>query len=267
MSVDDRVLKIVGGLRRAYPELIVSVVLVGSYLKGRVEADIDLIILYDDLVLRERGLDGDSFEEELEEFLDELAKRNGLGGVKRAGRTAEGERVDLLALSLSRFWQLLEERNPHILNYLEDGLPIVDENFFKYLQKLYKLGVFKLDEKASWQLFERASEKLIQALRVKLLLVASDCYDAIVGSAMALLMREGVKTSPSNVYEEFVKRFVEKDLFDSEMAEWIREIREIRKAVERGEIKDLRNGEIDEWIRRADRFISRVYELMKSSVQ
>ena len=267
MEMDEGVLKLARGLEKGYSGLIVSVVLVGSYVEGRRGGDLDLVVVYDDLALRERGLDEDGFESELEDFVDELARRIGFGGVKRRGGVVRGERVDLFAVSLSRFWSLLEERSPHILSYLEDGVPLVDEGFFKYLQRLYRLGVFKPDEKAAWDLFERASKRALQAKTVKLLLVADDCYNAIVGSAMALLMREGVKVNPNNVYEEFVKRFVDTGLFDGEMAGWIREIRDLRKKIERGEVRDLEGGDIDRWIERADKFVSRVYELLKRGVE
>ena len=265
--MDEGVLKLARCLERGYSGLVVSVVLVGSYAEGRRGGDLDLVVVYDDLALRERGLDEDGFESELEDFVDELARRIGFGGVKRRGGVVRGERVDLFAVSLSRFWSLLEERSPHILSYLEDGVPLVDEGFFKYLQRLYRLGVFKPDEKAAWELFERASKRALQAKAVKLLLVADDCYNAIVGSAMALLMREGVKTNPNNVYEEFVKRFVDTGLFDQEMAGWVREIRDLRKKIERGEVRDLEGGEIDRWIERADRFVSKAYELLKRGVE
>jgi len=261
--MDEGVLKLVRGLERGYSGLIVSVVLVGSYAEGRRGGDLDLVVVYDDLALRERGLDEEGFESELEDFVDELARRSGFGGVKRKGGVVHDERVDLFAVSLSRFWSLLEERSPHILSYLEGGVPLIDDGFFKYLQRLYRLGVFKPDERAAWDLFERASKRALQARAVKLLLVADDCYNAIVGSAMALLMREGVRTNPNNVHEEFVKRLVDTGLFDQEMAEWIRDIRDLRKKIERGAVRDLDGRDVDEWIERANKFVSKAYELLK----
>lgn len=53
------------------------------------------------------------------------------GGAGVAG----GGQVDLFVVSLSRFWSLLEERTPHILSYLEDEVPLMDEGFFKYLHE------------------------------------------------------------------------------------------------------------------------------------
>lgn len=255
-------LRFVRALREIYSGLLVSVVLVGSYAEGREGGDIDLVVIYDDLALKERGLVEDVFESELEDFVDEVAKKNGLGGVKRRGEMAQGEMVDLFLVSLSRFWSLLEERSPHILSYLEHGIALIDDGFFKYLQRLFRLGAFKPDEKAAWELFERASKRAVQAEAVKLLLVAEDCYNAIVGSAMALLMKIGVKVSPSNVYEELVKNFVDADMLEGEMAEWVREIIELRKGIERGRIRELNGGEIDLWIRRANAFTSKTYQLL-----
>ena len=262
MDVDERVLRLVKGLEKAYAGLIISVVLVGSYLEKE-GGDLDLVVVYDDLAAGEKGYDEDRFEREVAEFLDELARRSGFKGVKRRDRVAAGEMVDLFVVSLSRFWSLLEERSPHILSYLEGGVALVDNGFFKYLQRLYRLGVFKPDEKAAWELFERASKRALQAKTVKLLLVADDCYNAIIASAMALLMKEDVRTNPSNVYEKFVERFVEKGLFDGEMADWIREVRELRKSIERGEVRDLDGKDIDKWIERADKFVSKISELLK----
>lgn len=258
----ENVLKLVKYLKKAYSDLLVSVVLVGSYAEGGVGGDIDLLAIYDNLSLVEKGLNGVEFESEFLELVDELAKRSGLGGVKRMGEMSQGEMVDLFLVSMSEFWSLLEGRSPHVLSYLEHGVALVDEGFFKYLQRLFRLGVFKPDERAAWELFERASKRAVQAGAVKLLLVAEDCYNAIVGSAMALLMKLGVRVSPSNVYEELVKNFVDTGMLEGEMAEWVRKIIELRKGVERGGIKELSGEEVDIWIRRADAFTSKAYQLL-----
>jgi len=72
------------------------------------------------VVLRVVGLS------ELEDFVDDLARRSSFGGVKRTGGVVRGEREDLFAVSLRRFWSLLEERSPHILSYLEERVLLVD---------------------------------------------------------------------------------------------------------------------------------------------
>lgn len=122
---------------------------------------------------------------------------------------------------------------------------------------MFRLGVFKPDERAAWELFEKASKKFIETKSVKLLLVADSCCDAIINSAMALLMKLGIKTTPEKIYGEIVRNLVDRRILDREMAEWVEEIRRLRKSVERGEIRELTGEEIDLWINRADTFISK----------
>lgn len=218
--------------------------------------DLDLVIVYDETVASSRGREESSLVDEVEDFIDVLCKRFGFAGVKKAGgaRPEGGPSIDLLTVGLRRVWPLLEERNPYILGYLADGSAVVDKGLFNYLRKLHQLGVLKPSLSSALEFFETASKRAYQGESAKLLILADNCYNAITGSAIALLLKEGVRAPPQKVYEEFQRIYVKAGKFDNETAHWIKEILEIRKKVERGELLQIRGETLDQWISKAKKF-------------
>lgn len=261
--VDEASSRLVSLISKMYQGLLVSVVLTGSRVGGGGSgSDLDIVVVYDELEVSRRGYDAARFEEELTEFVDEASAKYGFSGVKGVRMPPSSNQVDLLVLSLGRFWELLEERNPYILSYLESGVALVDEKFFTKLQRLYEIGLLKPNREAAVAFYEMATKRLPQARAVKLLILADHCYNVIMGSAIALLMAQGVRTHPALVHREFVKRFVETGLFDPDMAEWIRQVYDLRKGVERGEVLDVKGEEINTWMDRAEKFAKTVWAIL-----
>ena len=142
---------------------------------------------------------------------------------------------------------------------------ITDNGFFTTLQRIYDLGLIKPSRQAALALFERASKQLLQAKSTMLLIVASLCYNTIMGSAQALLLTKGINTHPSQVYEEIVKEFVNTGVLEIEKAEWIRQSYELRKKVDKGRLVQISSREADEWIKRAKEFAEKTWQYSQKS--
>ena len=150
--IDDSSLKLVNQVSKAYQGLVVSIIITGSRMHGG-GRDLDVAIIYDELAVSKKGRDSSSFEKELIEYVDEASRKLGFSGVKMEDKPATSSQVDLHILSLTSFWQLLEERNPYILSYLESGLAISDGGFFTTLQKIYDPGLMKPSKQAALAYF------------------------------------------------------------------------------------------------------------------
>ena len=112
---------------------------------------------------------------------------------------------------------------------------------------------------------EGAPKKLMRAKTVKLLMLAEDCYYAMLNTAQAVLMFMGLAPPvPSKAYQEVKKYLVEPGILEQEYAEWLREIIEIRKKIEHKELMDVSGAFVDEWIDKAEKFVNKMFSLLNA---
>jgi len=110
---------------------------------------------------------------------------------------------------------------------------------------------------------ESAHKTILRAKAVKLLIIADDCYNAMLKSAQAVLMLLGKEPPPpSRIFDEVKKTLVDKDLLELYYAEWLRDIIDIRKKIEHKEITEVSGVFVDEWIGKAEKFVDKMTKLL-----
>jgi uncharacterized protein (UPF0332 family) len=110
---------------------------------------------------------------------------------------------------------------------------------------------------------EGAPKKLMRAKTVKLLMLAEDCYYAMLNTAQAVLMFLGISPpAPAKAYAVVKEYLVKPGILEAEYAEWLREIILIRKRIEQKELMDVSGAFVDEWIDKADRFVRKMFALL-----
>ena len=130
---------------------------------------------------------------------------------------------------------------------------------------MLKLGKIPATREAIESYMEGAPKKLLRAKTVKLLMLAEDCYYAMLNSAQAVLMFLGLEPPvPSKAYEEVKKHLVDTGILDAKYAEWLKEIIEIRKKIEHKELLEVSGAFVDEWIERADEFVKKMFALLNA---
>ena len=127
------------------------------------------------------------------------------------------------------------------------------------------LGKIPATREAIESYMESAPKKLMRAKTVKLLMLAEDCYYAMLNTAQAVLMFIGIEPPvPSKAYEEVKKHLVEPGILEEEYAEWLKEIIEIRKKIEHKELLEVSGAFVDEWIERAEKFVKKMFMLLNA---
>src|SRR3990170_7333964 len=112
---------------------------------------------------------------------------------------------------------------------------------------------------------EGAPKKLMRAKTVKLLMLAEDCFYAMLNSAQAVLMFMGLAPPvPNKAYEDVKKFLVEPGILEPEYAEWLREIIEVRKKIEHKELMDVTGVFVDDWIAKSEKFIDKMFSLLNA---
>lgn len=246
---DERVEKFKKTALEKYGKKIKCIVVMGSVARGefKSKSDIDLFVVLDDT--------------EKEVPLNEKAKIDG-DLVKTAKAISPNLSVQPL-YTLTEFVDYARIGHPIIYNFIKEGKAIYDEGFFAPFQRLLLKGRIPMTREAIETYMEGAPKKLMRAKTVKLLMLAEDCYYAILNSAQAVLMFMGIEPPvPNKAHEEFKKYMVDSGIIEAKYGDWLKEIIEIRKKIEHKEIMDAAGGYVDEWIAKSEEFVNRMYDVL-----
>jgi len=278
-----------------FGNLIKSIVLFGSSVREefKEKSDIDILIIIDETILKRCEkcnsiyIDAEdklikcpkcnseltthipeSYFEEIDEELEKIANSIKEAKIKEIDPiTKEEKEKSLISLQpvylMTQFWDYVRQGHPIVYNFIKEGIAIYDSGFFKPLQRLWKLGKIPLTREAIEKYIEEVPKRIARVKSVKLLQIAEDCYYAIVNSAQAVLMFLGKEPpAPSKLYEVFKAELVDKNLVEPELAEWIKEIIELRKKIEHQEIINIDGKTLDLWIERAEKFSNKMIILL-----
>ncbi|MCS7123589.1 MAG: nucleotidyltransferase domain-containing protein [Candidatus Aenigmarchaeota archaeon] len=238
-----------------YGKIVKSIVIMGSVVREDFKpfSDIDVFLIIDDLStdLVSAGTDIMEVRDKIDEDIEKIAK----------------EISELLSVqpsyTITEFTDYARTGHPIIYNFLKEGIAIYDVGFFDAWKKLLLAGKISGTREAIENYMEGAPKKLQRAKTVKLLMLAEDCYYAILNTAQAVLMFLGIPPPPpSKCYDEFVRYLVEPKIVEAEFANWLKEIIEIRKKIEHQELLNVSGSFVDEWLEKSEKFIKKMFEII-----
>jgi len=245
-----------------YKDLIKAIVVMGSVARGefKPKSDIDVFVIIDDTQKEFSQEELESIDRELEKVVDEIPE---------AFLIEKEEKIPLLSIqpcyTLTEFWDYARIGHPIIYNFIKEGIAIYDTGFFTPIKKLLEMGKITATREAIENYMENAPKRLIRAKTVKLLMLAEDCYYAMLNSTQAVLMFLGLEPPvPSKAYTEVKKHLVEPGILEEKYAEWLKEIIEIRKRIEHKELLEVSGAFVDEWIKRAEEFVNKMFTLLNA---
>lgn len=232
-----------------YGNLIKSIVVFGSVARGeeKAESDIDVLIIIDDTL---EDLPPERLEE-IDKDIESLAKN-------------VSAKISLQPLyTLTEFFDYARSGHPIVYNFIKEGEPIYDTGFFMPWKRLLKMGKIQGTREAIESYMEDVPKKIVRAKTVKLLMLAEDCYYAIVNSAQAVLMFMGIEPPvPSKLYEEFKEYLVKPGIVEEEYADYIKEIIKIRKDIEHKKLLEVSGEFVDSWIEKAEKFVDKMFKIL-----
>ena len=213
------------------------------------KSDIDVFVVLDDTSFKLTP----ELQEKIDEDMEKIAKKI-------------SDKISVQpSYSLTEFWDYARVCHPIIYNFIKEGVPIYDTGFFAPIKKLLEMGRIPATREAIESYMEGAPKKLMRAKTVKLLMLAEDCYYAMLNTAQAVLMFMGLAPPvPSKAYEDVKKFLVEPGILEPEYAEWLKEIIEIRKKIEHKELMDVSGAFVDEWIDKAEKFVNKMFSLLNA---
>lgn len=250
-----------------YGKHVKCIVMMGSVAREefKTKSDIDIFVVIDDTASKLTGDMLDKIDSDLVKMAEEIPE------AWRTFKTPEGkeEKVCLVSVqpsyTLTEFWDYARVAHPIIYNFIKEGVPVYDTGFFAPIKRLLEMGKIPVTREAIESYMEGAPKKLTRAKTVKLLMLAEDCYYAMLNSTQAVLMFMGLSPPvPSKVYDEVVTHLVKNKILEQQYADWLKEIIEIRKKIEHKELVDVTGIFVDEWITKAEKFVEKMFGLLNA---
>jgi predicted nucleotidyltransferase/uncharacterized protein (UPF0332 family) len=253
---------------KKYGKYIKCIVMMGSVARKEFKprSDIDVFVVLDDTSFKITP----ELHDEIDGNLEKIAKSIPEATISiKDPKTGKKEKIPLLSIqpsyTLTEFWDYARVCHPIIYNFIKEGIPVYDTGFFAPVKKLLAMGKIPATREAIESYMEGAPKKLMRAKTVKLLMLAEDCYYAMLNTVQAVLMFMGLAPPvPSKAYDDVKKFLVEPGILEPEYAEWLKEIIEIRKKIEHKELMDVTGTFVDEWIDKAEKFIEKMFSLLNA---
>jgi len=236
---------------KKYGKLVKCVVVMGSVAREefKPKSDIDVFVVIDDTktkVTRE-------LHDKIDADIEKIAKS-----------TSETLSVQP-SYTLTEFWDYARVCHPIIYNFIKEGIAVYDAGFFMPIKRLLNMGRIPSTREAIESYMEGAPKKLMRAKTVKLLMLAEDCYYAMLNTTQAVLMFMGLAPPvPNKAYEDVKKFLVEPGILEPQYAEWLKEIIEVRKKIEHKEMMEAQGAFVDEWLEKAEKYVEKMFGLLNA---
>jgi predicted nucleotidyltransferase/uncharacterized protein (UPF0332 family) len=234
-----------------YGKYIKCIVTMGSVAREefKPKSDIDVFLVIDDTSFEITPELHEKIDEDLEKIAEKISDKLSVQP----------------SYTLTEFWDYARVCHPIVYNFIKEGIAIYDTGFFTPIKKLLEMGRIPATREAIESYMEGAPKKLMRAKTVKLLMLAEDCYYAMLNTAQAVLMFMGLAPPvPNKAYDDVKKFLVEPGILEPEYAEWLKEIIEIRKKIEHKELMDVEGKFVDEWIGKAEKFVNKMFGLLNA---
>jgi predicted nucleotidyltransferase/uncharacterized protein (UPF0332 family) len=249
-----------------YGQYVKTIVVMGSVVRDefKPKSDIDVFVVMDDTSNQLTGEMLDKIDEDMENMIKDIP--DAWVNVKDP-KTGKEEKVCLLSIqpsyTLTEFWDYARVAHPIIYNFIKEGVAVYDTGFFGPIKKLLEMGRIPATREAIENYMEGADKKLMRAKTVKLLMLAEDCYYAMLNTAQAVLMFMGIAPPvPNKAYDEVMLHLVKNGILEQEYAEWLREIISVRKKIEHKELLDVTGTYVDEWIQKSEKFVDKMFNIL-----
>ena len=236
---------------KKYGKNIKCIVMMGSVAREefKPQSDIDVFVVIDDTAQKVTPELHDKIDDDIEEIAKKISDKISVQP----------------SYTLTEFWDYARVCHPIIYNFIKEGVAVYDAGFFMPVKRLLNAGRIPSTREAIESYMEGAPKKLMRAKTVKLLMLAEDCYYAMLNTTQAVLMFMGLAPPvPSKAYEDVKKFLVEPGILEEKYADWLKEIIEIRKRIEHKELMDAEGAFVDGWIDKAEKYTEKMFSLLNA---
>ncbi len=246
----DAAFKFAKSIFGKYPKIIKTIVLFGSYSKGKEteQSDVDLMVVMDDL-------------------LNDLENKNILGtfygDVDALLNEEKSIKLHINFVTLTAFWRGVLAADPVSVNVLKYGVPLIDTGYFEPLQVLLNRGEIKPTEESIYAALSR-SQLYTDSARLRMAGAVTDLYWSVINSAQAVIMRQGeVPPSPETI-SALLESLQRMHLINNEDILTFNDIFALGKKLLHGEKLDITGADVDKILSKGVRFNEKMIKLVEN---
>lgn len=243
-EVIEKVVKFTNNIRRQYGELIKSVLIFGSAVKGTMVegSDIDVWVIVDDTATKAT--------EDLNRIINHLYLV-----------ASEMKTLHIQVHTLTEFWQSIRIGSPEFANFLRYGLPIYDTGFIKPIQRMLQMGLIPPSEETI-SLKARAGIARYKKVKNEIKMLIFDLRYTMLDMVQAVVMHYFKETPDYKKAPEFLERLVKERKLEKEYVNKFIELDKLWKDIDHGEIKEVTTDHLNHALKLAKDVIDRMQKLL-----
>jgi len=170
--------------------LVKSIVLFGSYAENKEneKSDIDLLIIIDDVYAQDLNITVPFYFDNLNKLLaDEKYKK-----------------IHVTTLTLSKFWEMILNGDPLVLDILRKGEPMIDPaGIFGSLKKMLENGLIKTSPEYL-EIMKKRAEEGINYANLMLIKAFESLYNSVITISQYYLIKNNINVySPEDILNKF----------------------------------------------------------------
>ncbi|MDP8012636.1 MAG: nucleotidyltransferase domain-containing protein [Nanoarchaeota archaeon] len=239
----DAAYKFAKGIFERYPRVIKSIILFGSYSKGKEteSSDVDIMIIMDDVL---NNLDN-KFLGVFYEDVDKLVKAE------------TSIKLHINFVTLTAFWRGVLSADPVSVNVLKSGVGLIDTGYFEPLQALLQKGEIKPTQESIFAALAR-SELYIDSAKLRLAGSVLDLYWSVVNAAQALAMENGEVPPSPEVLPSTLESLERMNVINKEDLQVFNEIYSLGRRLVHNEKIELTGADVDAIMLKSQKFKEKI---------
>jgi predicted nucleotidyltransferase len=243
-EIYTKIIDFTNQIRKAYGDLIKSVLIFGSAATGEMKktSDADVWVILDDTATKSTE-DVERIQTQLQLISSQLKD------------------IHVQTTGLTEFWGWMKRGSPELFNYLRSSLVIYDTGFIKPVQRMLKAGLLPPSEEAV-AIKAKSADAHLKKVELTLKSMIFDLRYAATDACQSVIMYY-YKTTPDQKHmaEELEKLVKEKKL-EREYIDKFNELNKLWKDIEHEVIKNVEPKHLENAMRLAKDIIERMRKLL-----
>lgn len=243
-----KVVKFTNEARKQYGDIIKSVLIFGSIVRGDAKkvSDADVFVILDDT--------GTKSSEDLDKVNSHLYLI-----------AHELKDLHIQTHTLTEFWQWIRQGSPELVNFLRYGLAIYDTGFIKPVQRMLQMGLVPPSEETI-SLKARAADVRYRRIKLDIKSMIFDLRYSVTDAAQAAIMYHYKAQPDAKKIPEYLEKFVQKKKLEKAYIDKFKELDKLWKDIDHKVIKDVTTEHLEKALRLAKDMIDRFRKLIPKEI-
>ncbi len=215
----SKVVKFTNTIRKQFGDLIKSVLIFGSFVRGDMKktSDVDVWVILDDTATKS--------SEDLNKLISSIHLV-----------ASELKDLHVQTTPLTEFWKWIREGSPELVNFLRYGLPIYDVGFIKPVQRMLQLGLIPPSEEAI-KLKARTAEARLKRIKLDIGAMIFDLRYAAMDAIQAAVMHLYKQQPDAKAIPSFLEKMKNEGKIDEKYIALFKELDKLWKDIDHKIVK------------------------------